>query len=82
MDLNQIFLYLTPFIVWGVTAIVKKIKPLVPGWVLVSVVVPLLSVALALAGNYAGNNIFIQFGLGLLAVFIAELLKQIKQGNQ
>ena len=79
MDWTQILLWLTPFIVWAATALVKFIKPLLPGWVLVSVVVPLISMILTALGTLVIPNEkpWLQFAIGLLAVFLSQLKIQL-----
>ena len=80
MDINQLILWLMPFVVWIVTELVRKFKPMIPGWAILTVVVPLLSGALTLISNYLatpGQTWLVQFLFGLLAVFISQLRIQL-----
>lgn len=79
MDWTQILLWLTPFVVWIVTELVKLVKPLISGWVLITIVVPLISIILTALGTLVIPNekpIF-QFVIGLLAVFLSQLRIQL-----
>ena len=75
---------LTPLVVYGVTEIVKITLPAIKGWGIVAIVVPALGFAATLVTNLvttAGPAWYVQFGLSLLAVFVNEMLRQVKQGN-
>ena len=81
MDITQIILLLTPVMVWVATQLVKYILSAVPGWVVVGLIVPALSIIITLVLNYAialTGNFWVQVGIGLLAVFINEVYKQLK----
>lgn len=84
MDWTQILLWLTPFIVWVVTELVKLIKPLLPGWVLVTIVVPSITIILTALSSVVIPNEkpILQFVLGLLAVFLSQLKKQLSERNE
>lgn len=71
---------LTPIIVFGVGELVKLISPLIPGWAMVVVVVPALSGAVTWASTLLTDqgSWLVQFGFGLLSVFIHQLSKQLQ----
>ena len=78
MNASDIVLILAPLVVWGATELVKYILPKVSGWVIVTVIVPLLSLAAAYIAPLLGaSDFWVQFGVGLLAVFVNELKKQL-----
>lgn len=78
MNASDIVLILAPLVVWGATELVKYILPKVSGWVIVTVIVPLLSLAAAYIAPLLGaTDFWLQFGVGLLAVFVNELKKQL-----
>ena len=80
---TEIITLLTPLILFGCTALVKWLYPKMPGWLILSVVVPVLSVLAALIVTLIipGLGFFIHVALGLLSVFVAELIRQFQQGN-
>ena len=80
MEIQQIILLVTPVIVWVVTWMVKNLFSKLPGWAVVGIVVPLISLALALITNAIaiGENFWLQLAVGVIAVFINEVKKQIK----
>jgi len=80
MDIQQIILLITPVIVWVVTWMVKNLFSKLPGWAVVGIVVPLISLALALITNAIsiGDNFWLQLAVGVIAVFINEIKKQIQ----
>jgi hypothetical protein len=72
---------LSPLVVFAATELVKKVSPKISGWILVMLIVPLLSVAVAWVTEILlvpGLSFWAQFGYGLLAVFVNELFKQLK----
>ena len=78
MVATDLIVILAPLVVWGATELVKYILPKVSGWVIVTVIVPVLSLAAAyLAPLLGATDFWVQFGVGLLAVFINELKKQL-----
>jgi hypothetical protein len=81
MTAEQLIQILTPLVVFGVVELVKWILPKVPGWALVAVIVPLLSAAVTLITQaFTGAEGFLaQFAWGFLAVFVNELVRQLKQ---
>ena len=80
MEIQQIILLVTPVIVWVVTWMVKNLFSKLPGWAVVGIVVPVISLALALITNVMaiGDNFWLQLVVGVIAVFINEVKKQIK----
>ena len=80
MEIQQIILLVTPIIVWVVTWMVKNLFSKLPGWAVVGIVVPVISLALALITNVLtiGDNFWLQLVVGVIAVFINEVKKQIK----
>ena len=73
---------LSPLVVWGVTQIIKAILPSIQGWGIVAVVVPVVGLLVTLVTNLvtnAGPHWYFQLALSLLAVFVQEFYKQIKQ---
>lgn len=81
MSTEQIILYLTPAIVYLATELVKWLLPRLQGWLIVSIIVPVLSLLAAYLTSFIiqGDNIWLQAFIGLLAVFVNELIKQLKQ---
>lgn len=79
MDYTQIVLLLTPLVVWLATWLVKQVLSSLPGWVLVGLIVPLISIIVALISNAISiaDNFWIQVAIGVLAVFINEVKKQL-----
>ena len=77
----DIIMLIAPIIVFAATALVRWGLPQLPGWTIVSVVVPLLSVVAAWVATLVSpeSSFFTQVVLGLLAVFVNEILKQFKQ---
>jgi hypothetical protein len=81
MDAVQLITTLTPLIVWLVTWIIRKYLSTMPGWVITTLVVPALSAIVAWVSSALGSTELtwlMQFGYGLLAVFVNEFIKQIK----
>lgn len=79
----NLVLLATPLVVFGVGQLVKLVKPLIPGWAMVVVVVPALSAAVTWVSTIFVEDAswLIQFGAGLLSVFVHQLSKQIKSGD-
>lgn len=84
MPVEQILTILTPLVVFGATKLVRLVLPKVSGAVIVGAIVPLLSAAAALLGQLLvpGSSWLEQFAIGLVAVFVNELIKQLKQPRQ
>ena len=79
---SEVIAILTPLAVLLATELVKKMIPLVAGWVIVILIVPFLSIAVTLLSNLIvepGLNFWAQAGSGLLAVFIDQAYKQLKE---
>jgi len=79
----EIINLLAPLVVWAAVQAFKWALPKVPGWAILSVVVPVLSALAAwIATLIAPESSFVlQVVLGLLSVFVAELVRQFGQGN-
>ena len=72
---------LFPLVVWAITELIKKFGPTIPGWVIVSVLVPALSAVIAYIGTLVvpESTWLVSFVLGFLATFVRELIKQLSQ---
>ncbi|HUI32007.1 MAG TPA: hypothetical protein VLY84_00190 [Dysgonamonadaceae bacterium] len=82
-DPISVVAYLTTFIVLVATWLVKKIKPSMPGW-LVLMIVTGLSALVTYLTNLLGTpdlSWMAQFGLGLAATFIHQLSVQFSGGG-
>lgn len=78
MVATDLIVILTPLVIWGATELLKFALPKVSGWVIVTLVVPVLSLVGAYIAPLLGaSDFWVQFGVGLLAVFINELKKQL-----
>jgi len=82
---TELIVVLTPVVVYLAVQLFKVITPVLPGWVLVSIVVPIASALIAWITQLlsAGGDVgfWAQVVLGLLAVFINEIIKQINQAR-
>jgi len=79
-DPSSLVAYLTPIIVLVTTKLVRLVKPSIPGWATM-VVVMLLSLIVTWLTNYIGDpdvNYLQQFLLGLVSVFIHQFKEQVK----
>lgn len=79
-DASSLVTYLTPFIVLGATWLIRLVKPSIPGWATM-VVVLLLSSATTFLTNTLGNpdlGWLQQFGLGLASTFVHQIYVQFK----
>lgn len=78
---TELITLLTPLIVFGAVELVKWALPKVPGWVVVGIIVPALSAAVTLIAEMltGATGFWAQFGLGFLAVFVNELVRQLRQ---
>lgn len=78
---ENMVIWLTPFIVLGVTWIIKKVGPIIPGWATILIVTGLsTAVAWVTTITIAPEAGFLsQVGLGLLSVFINQVYKQFKK---
>lgn len=83
MTLEEMLVYLTPFVVYGVGLFVTWVKPQIPGWAMLSVVGALSAAYTYVAQAATGPETtwVVQFLLGLLAVFIHQVRKQIQSGD-
>lgn len=76
--------YLTPFIVLAVTWLARIIKPGIPGWATM-VVVMILSTAVTWLTNQLGNpdmTFIQQFLIGLGATFVHQFKQQITDSSE
>lgn len=83
MNAEQLLTIITPLVVYGVVELVKWILPKVSGWVIVSCIVPLLSALATFATEWftGASGFWPQFVVGLLAVFVNELIRQLRQAT-
>lgn len=72
---------LMPLIVFGATALVKKLFAITNGAVIVSVVVPILSLAGAWIATILTPELsyWIFLGLNLISVFVSQVVIQIQK---
>ena len=77
----EIINIIAPLVVFGATAVVKWGMPKLPGWTIVSVVVPALSLIVAWVVTMINPELsfVLHVILGLLAVFINEIIRQLGQ---
>lgn len=80
---SEVINLLAPIVVWSAVQLFKWALPKVPGWAILSVVVPLLSAIAAWIATIVApeTSFLLQVLLGLIATFIAELIRQFQQGN-
>ena len=79
---SEIIAILTPIVIFLVVQASKYITGKISGVYIVALIVPLLSLAVAYLTDAVANpelSFWGQFGYGLLAVFVKELLKQLQQ---
>lgn len=78
MTIEQVILYLTPFLVWAASWIIAKITPLIPGWAMLAVVGVISGVLTYLTQLLANPEIdwWQQLLFGLLAVLVDQIKKQ------
>jgi hypothetical protein len=81
MTAAELVTILTPLVVYGVIELVKLATAKIPGWVIVSIGVPLLSAAVTYVSTLltGATAFWQQFAFGFLAVFVSELIKQLKR---
>lgn len=81
---ETIVVWLTPFVVLGVTFLIRLAKPLIPAWATM-VVVSLLSAAVAWISNYTGaageTSFLMQTLIGLLSVVINQAYRAFVGGG-
>jgi len=77
----EIITLFAPLVIFAATELVKWLLPKLPGWAVVSLIVPVLSLIAAWIAQsiVPGLAFWPQVIFGLLAVFINELIKQLKQ---
>lgn len=78
-DANTLITWLAPIIVWVVGLVAKPLMK-IPGFVMLTIVVPLLSAAMAWFATQQGGDLpwLTQFALGFGAVFIDQLKKKLQ----
>jgi hypothetical protein len=82
LPVDQLLTMLMPLILFGVTALVTYIKSDFPGWVVLLLVSALGAIAAWITTLIVPDLSWLQtFAYNLLAVFVNEVLKQLKQGN-
>lgn len=84
MNIEDVILYLTPFIVFGVGQLVKWVKPKITGtWLLILLGSSsgILAFLTSLADTPPDVAWYFKLGYGLLAVVGHQFYKQIKSGN-
>lgn len=81
MEVSQIVVLLTPVVVWLVTQLAKFLFNVSGKWIPI-IIVPVLSIAITLLAGFipsVDTNFWVQVGFGLLAVFMNELIVQLKK---
>jgi len=78
---SELIILLAPLVVFAVTYLIKWLIPKIPGWTIVSIIVPLFSVIAAWVAQMINPELsfWLQVGLGLISVFVAEIIKQLSQ---
>lgn len=81
MATTELITILTPVAVYLSTELVKWIVPKIPGYLIVAVLVPILALAVSWFASMVGfeGSYWMRVGYGMLAVFINELYRQLKQ---
>lgn len=79
--LTDILLALTPFVVWASTAVAKVLFNAIPKFLIPILIVPALSVLVTVISGWIdpGTGSLVQIALGLLAVFVDNILKYLKE---
>jgi hypothetical protein len=79
MDAVTVITLFTPFIIWAVIETAKALVPALQG-VGTMIAVPVLTIVLTLATHAAGveTNMYLQIVLGLVSLFLDNLLNAIK----
>lgn len=79
MNSTELLTYLTPFVIWFVTWAITKLKPLLPGWLVATVIVPALAIILSFLTSLVvpDTKPVLQFVLGLGAIVISQFIKQL-----
>lgn len=82
MNIENIIIYLTPFLVFGVGQLAKLVNKNVKGvWLLVIVGTSSGVLAWVVAASAGAETWFLQFAYGLLSVVFHQFYKQLKSGN-
>lgn len=82
-DPASLVVYLTPFIVLAATYLIRLVKPSIPGWATMLVVLAFSTLTSFLTDLLANPDIgfFAQLGLGLASVFVHQLQKQFSSDS-
>lgn len=79
---EDVIQWLTPVLVFGVTALVVWVRPLLPGWAILVLVQALIQFASWLTGFLDGELSFVLRAVaGLALVGVNEFIRQLTQGN-
>jgi hypothetical protein len=72
-----------PLFVFLAIEVVRKFAPSLPGWVIISIVLPILALVSSwiVTAINPEASFLVQVLLGLSSIFVAELIKQLQQGN-
>jgi hypothetical protein len=78
---TEIVVLFAPLVIFAAAELVKWLLPKLPGWSIVSLIVPLLSLISAwlITAVVPGSTFWPTVLFGLLAVFVNELIRQLKQ---
>lgn len=80
MTVDIILQYCAPIIVWLIAQVAQLIKGKISGIIIVTVIVPLVSLAVAWVTTLVGgSNFWLTFAIGFLAIALNELKSQLSQ---
>jgi hypothetical protein len=79
---ETVVLILTPVVIYLVTYLIDKYLVRIPSGMIPAILVPVLSLAAAWLASLIipETNFWLRCGAGLLAVFIAEIMKRVAPG--
>jgi mannose/fructose/N-acetylgalactosamine-specific phosphotransferase system component IIC len=83
--INDIVLAVTPFIVLLATSAVTYIRRRIPDWVVVTLIVPVVSMGYAVLSELLLNPAIVwyyQFLYGLVAVFIYQVVQKLQNRTE
>jgi hypothetical protein len=82
MGVTELVNLFAPLVIFGATEAIKYLLPTIstkiPGWLVISFIVPALAAILALLLPNPALGFWLQVGYGLLAVFIREVITQFQ----
>lgn len=82
VGVTELVTLFAPLVIFGVTEVIKYFLPTlqakIPGWLVISFVVPGLSMLLAYLVPNAEFGFWLQVGYGLGAVFVREIINQFQ----